>query len=645
MIRERPRGKSNLSLPLVGVPWLAEGIALLAGVVYLIQAFLYAHTQVSILDEGSYLVKGYLFATGQYWPYQDFGPWSNHMPLAFLIPGYAQVLFGPGLRTGRYLAIFLGLLMLLGLWITVRRMGGRWWAAGVLVAVVLNPADIKIYSLAISEVLIACMLVWVLALILGEDRPTWQIMLGATLAGLMGLSRLNLIPAVPIILAYIFWQHGRRAGLWATLAGGFVLALGHAIYWPGILRLWATWTPEGLAPFLAPWRPPEATPVWNPRPGLDSRLLSFFLGLRFHFIAVVGVLASLLLWPRRRDWKSESHFRASVFLVLLFFLLFFLHAWASLGLNPQSHDVMGKNYCVFCFPLYLGFFSYVGLVLLATSAGSWRREVGGLRLVVLILLVLVLAAGIGYAAFADIEAPLQDLLDLQVPRMKALRILPGTVELRAILQAKSGLEERAFEQFSRRALPSISGFLFGVLILLVAWAIVRLLRLRRAGTELSAGWMAITVLLVAGLVLSPSVVLGSGYRNYDCDGDVIERFEQVGAQLAGSIPAGALVYWSGGNSAVPLLYLKDASIFPPQINSSYTLRLDGDPDALSRYGFWNEDLAKRWANAADVILIEERLFGGWLGELTESSDFDELQPTLPTAPCRNEASIHIFMRK
>jgi len=153
------------------------------------------------------------------------------------------------------------------------------------------------------------------------------------------------------------------------------------------------------------------------------------------------------------------------------------------------------------------------------------------------------------------------------------------------------------------------------------------------------------VLLVAGLVLSPSVVLGSGYRNYDCDGDVIERFDQVGAQLAGSIPAGALVYWSGGNSAVPLLYLKDASIFPPQINSSYTLRLDGDPDDLSRYGFWNEDLAKRWANDADVILIEERLFGGWLGELTESSDFDELQPTLPTAPCRDEASIHIFVRK
>jgi len=92
------------------------------------------------------------------------------------------------------------------------------------------------------------------------------------------------------------------------------------------------------------------------------------MAIRFHFAGTIGVLVTLLLWPKRRDWKSESHFRACVFLVILFGLLFFLHAWASLGLNPQSHDAMGKNYCVFCFPLYLGFFSFVGLILVAASA-------------------------------------------------------------------------------------------------------------------------------------------------------------------------------------------------------------------------------------------------------------------------------------
>ena len=92
--------------------WTAEAIAVLAGFAYLVQAVIYAHSQESILDEGAYLYKGYLFATGRYTPYQDYGPWSNHMPLSFLIPGAVQVLIEPGLRTARYFAIFLGLLML-----------------------------------------------------------------------------------------------------------------------------------------------------------------------------------------------------------------------------------------------------------------------------------------------------------------------------------------------------------------------------------------------------------------------------------------------------------------------------------------------------------------------------------------------------
>jgi hypothetical protein len=125
MLRERAPREKAINLPLVRVPWLAEGLALVAGIAYLFQALRYAHTQVMILDEGSYLVKGFLFATGQYWPFQDYGPWTNHMPLAFLIPGYAQVLFGPGLRTGRYLAVFLAALML---WACGSRSGA--WAAG-----------------------------------------------------------------------------------------------------------------------------------------------------------------------------------------------------------------------------------------------------------------------------------------------------------------------------------------------------------------------------------------------------------------------------------------------------------------------------------------------------------------------------------
>ena len=73
------------------LPWLPELLAGLAGIVYLVQSVSLAFTQWSVIDEGNYIYKGWLFATGQYVPFQDYGPWTNHMPLSFLIFGYSTL--------------------------------------------------------------------------------------------------------------------------------------------------------------------------------------------------------------------------------------------------------------------------------------------------------------------------------------------------------------------------------------------------------------------------------------------------------------------------------------------------------------------------------------------------------------------------
>ena len=65
--------------------WAAEALALLGLAVYLIQSVLFAYNTVSNLDEGSYLLKGYLFATGQYRPFEA-GISTGKAPLSFLIP-------------------------------------------------------------------------------------------------------------------------------------------------------------------------------------------------------------------------------------------------------------------------------------------------------------------------------------------------------------------------------------------------------------------------------------------------------------------------------------------------------------------------------------------------------------------------------
>jgi hypothetical protein len=140
--------------------------------------------------------------------------------------------------------------------------------------------------------------------------------------------------------------------------------------------------------------------------------------------------------------------------------------------------------------------------------------------------------------------------------------------------------------------------------------------------------------------------LGGGYRDYDCDGDVLSSYDSVGRHLASEIPDGALIYWKGGLSPAPLLYLDDFEIYPPLLNGDYTLRESGDPEALVKYGFWTEDLARQWLEDATVILIEEKRFGDVpIDNAIGSGKFFELSPSPPQVPCKPDSVIHIFLRE
>ncbi|HEX6305746.1 MAG TPA: glycosyltransferase family 39 protein [Anaerolineales bacterium] len=650
-------------------------ISLLGGLVYLVQSLVYAHSQFSLLDEGAYLIKGYLYATGEYHLYQDYGPWANHMPLAFLVPGYAQLLFGPGLATGRYLAIISGVLSLLGLWILACRLGGHRWGALAVWALALNPALIKLYSLANSQALVASILVWVLVLTLGQERHLWQVLLGSALAGLMLLARINMAPVLGLLVLYLFWLHGWRTGLAAALAALLPVVIGHAMYWPGILRIWAHWLPTDAFTFLRPWgHPPGSAPSWRPEVTLTMRATSFFHGLRYHFLALAGAVAAVLFWPSRGDWKTSGLFKTAVFLLVSLLVMVLAHMWASLG----------QNYCVFCFSVYLSFFSGLGLLSLVVIFTARRAWISPYPPWLVAIILLTITTGIGFSAHADLGNQLvpgdllRAVLAFQVPRIRDLQIQPGSIAIWGLLSNRYGLDYSQVIQRTSLAAQmlatTLAGLLFGVGLLAVARILVTSRRsnwrnheqapstAQLRGTSSSQGpfgrllssgnpsrsshtaSLALVIMLLVGFFLSPTAILGAGFRTYDCGCDVIQRYAAAGAHLAQYVPAGSRLYWDGGDSAVPLLYLQDVEIYPAQINGDYSYRLGGDPDALRRYGFWSQELAHRWAPEADIILVEAQKYRGWLRELLESGNYDELPATPPLLDCRNNSEIHIFKK-
>lgn len=598
--------------------WTASVVAWLGVLVYLIQAILFAHTTISNLDEGAYLLKGILFATGKYHPF-DPGISTNKAPLAFLIPGYIQLLFGAGLRTGRYLAVCFGAMTVIGAWVAARNIGGKWLAAGTVWVFAFSPMIIKIYSGGATQSTIACMLAWALVFSLGEKHSAIQLAFAGFLAGLMILVRQNMVPVLPLLAMYALWEHGWRKASILFASGLAVVVLLHVIYWPTILQLW-DWVPFVQLPAEVTYHG-GGTLSWDPDIALVSRVLSVFQAIRFHFVAVVGSIAAFLLWPKSGNWKSQTDFRMGVFLLALFWGLVIMHSMAAIGLD----------YCVFCFTPYIAFFNVAGILLVVVLAKSWNWQSSNLNQILSVVILLIISTGIGFSAFEDIGTA---LLNLPAPRMRDSRFLPGFVTWWDILSGKFHINNNLAMKYA----STFFGFIVGGLIILTGFFVWRLV-LRN---KIKFGSFIVPVILIIGLVMSPVLHGSAGAR--DCKTDVILANEQIGNYLRTIIPQGSLVYWNGGLSAAPLLYLPGVDIFPAQINNGYSFRGNGDTAELVKFGFWNEEMDAEWKATANFFIIESGRYTSEWKEFLTPNQFVEFERSPLNTSCLDESQLRIFRR-
>lgn len=600
-------------------PFLADYLSLAGMFAYAGVMWHFVHVQFSVLDEGLYLYKGWLLASGVYTPFQDNGLWMNQMPLSYLIPGGVQVLFGPGLLTGRMFAFALALFSILGWWLTARRLGGRWAALAVVWAMALNPAAARMSALAASQGLVAALLAWTMFFALGSDRKGWQLFLGGLLAGIVVMVRINLLLLLPLLGLYVLFSRPklRWGGFFFILAGMLVSFGGtHALYWPNILRLWARWLP---LPFLADFFPPPNLPVWKPDTAFLLRVASFFLAFRAHFAALMGSLAAMVFWPQRGKMKEE---KAAMFLLLFFLSSFLLHAWAALG----------NEYCIFCFQTYTTFYAGIGLLLMAVTLPRWNGNPPLWRKLLGALAMLTLLGGMGYSA----EGLVRDSLPENFYKRLMSLPMPGFdgAQIWQVFANKFGLEYEQVSDAVQAGFPVIVAAAFGLLIFFAG----RILGGSKHGFR--AGFV---VLILIGTLCAPSPFIAGEYKAYDCPADVLPSYQAAGAALTQVVPPGAKVYWAG-YSPVTLLYLPGIEILPGQLHGVYSLRISEDDAALRRYGWWNQPLAEAWLAQADFVLMEQRDLER--ESLTEAQldDFELVLQTVPQS-CRPGSAVLVYRRK
>lgn len=610
--------------------WLPAVLTVAGFLTYILQAIDTARTKTSFLDEGLYVYKGWLFATGRYVPFQEYGPWTNHAVLSFLIPGYIQKWFGPGLDVARYFMILLAVFTLLGLWVFARRWGGRWWAAAAVWVIALNPASIKVYTMALSEGLIAVMLVWMLVLTVGDRRSVWQLMLGAGLAGLMILTRENMIFVLPLLFLYLLWQYGWKTGLLALASGIAVFAIGTVWYWPEVLRLWAIRLPTPAAPVLAPvvdlnqWQPPATAygeSVEIVETPTDYRVfLYFWLPFRLHFMTLISAVVVWLLWPVQKGTRMTERMRAAIFLSVLLIVLLGAHMQASIG----------GGFCVSCILLYVGYFDFIGFLLLVVASPFLVRELSPIRRTVVLLFIATAIVSIGFTTHEDVSSAFARAMIERLDRVYVWNALLNLTGLPHLLLFRST-------------------FVLLVSLLVVLLFAAGLLGTRRFYPDQrmwlrKVGVIGLNALLILGLILSPTKVLGKGNDFFDCDGsNVLQSYERAGEYLRELIPPGSQVYWDGRINAI-FLYLPDVKIYPAQLNHNHSFFFGGDAQELLRSGLWNDVLAKQWLEEADYVLVEAGLQQDWVMEILESGKYEKLKGSPKAERCRWQSAILVFKR-
>ena len=567
------------------------------------------------------------YLKGIYSPYQEFGPITNKPPFSFYSLGISQ-LFEPGLRSGRYFAVILGIIALVGLWLTIKRLFNIRWATGVAILVSLSTALIMYSSKAMTQVVTSLLLAWLSYFILGKDRKLWQLCLGGILAVLLPLTRQNLLPLYFLILVYIAWEHGRKG--WISIGVSLsIFFLFLIFYWPGLFSTYITTylpgaTGNSILSFFNIEFPVNTSDIFsNSDRGIVQETVILFQGLRNFILPVIAAFMLLFTLPYR-DILKAKYGKVVLFLLSSFIFMVALHYYA----------IVSQNILINNFPSYLAFFWPVGFLLIPFAFTYTDRSKDG-NLIFVVLFILIFFTGLGFSLFENTS---DYLLHLQVPRFKDMHFLPGTIEITSILTDKFHLVYKSQRYF----IGLLSGFLSGLLFFAISWLAWKFVNPKFLRSSYT--WTLFSVLMVVGLIASPTRSFSGDLTIIMCNsGDILAAQEKVAGELNSVIPESSLVYYDY-STPISLLYLPGVRVFPPQINKYFYFSLSGDDRQLEKFGYWNESLANKWLREADYIILGD-LPGRTIEKNVLKKDpgkFSFLLATSNVVPCVDKTFLRVY---
>lgn len=576
-------------------------------------------TSPSIMDEGSYSFKGYLFAIGEYFPYQDYGPWTNKMPLSFMIPGWIQQFFGPSLISIRVAALVMQVIIFGSLFILGRRFFGYFGAVIAVSLFAFNPELPSFYSQGNTQIISAFLISLILVFTLGKDRKPISLLVGNLIAGILILARENMAPFVVFLDLYLIWEHGWKKAIPSIFTGAGVFILGHLFYWPGILKIWAKWMPEEITPFLDEFRKKSGGKLmWN-KDGRNTDLItslgSLTQGISSNIVNMLAAFALPWLIKPWRELSKHGLFKSYFFLLGSTIFLTIIHAMVTLN----------DGTCVYCFSSYLSFFTPIPITLLIISIRVLAEQPSKFNIVIYISLI-----GVFFVSkWFESRQALRWLTQIKIT---SIHNQSGFQFLSDVIQQNFRIDYES----SKILVPVSAGiFAFVLFMLILHWV-----KMRFTFSFLSARFLP-QGLLAFGAMLPMITNLGFFYsKPAACESNIPSDYAAATRTVDALIEDGSKVYWLGESTAI-LLGL-DNQFYPQQFNEGFSFKVGSVDDLAAQYGFWNENLAKQWSEETDYMLIEENKMNNPILLNVDFSHFQEIGQTPLVNGCDPSSYYHVY---
>jgi hypothetical protein len=421
------------------------------------------------------------------------------------------------------------------------------------------------------------------------------------------------------MFAYIFWQHGWKAGLLSMVCTGLLFLGGNAFYYPDNLKFWSMRIPSAVAPEVvkdASVQYPEGTTIPEPESSnLYRMVLYFLLTFRLHFVSLVSAVTVWLLLP-----IMTERMRAVIFLSVLLLVLYYAHIDAAFF----------GEFCISCILLYVGFFDFLGLMMLVIAVPILVKDTSLFRRILIFVVIVALTMGIGFSTHEDLSSEFAKRMIERLDGTYVWGVLVHYINLPTLVLFRVTFV-----------------LLVSALVLVIGAIALWLIQRRSNGTQPAGGrigLIALNLFLIVGLILSPTKALGAGNNFFDCDGtDVFESYQRAGAELSQVIEPGSRVYWEGRLTAI-FLYLPEVQIYAPQLNHVHSYFIGGDPDVALRGSFWNDTLAQQWLQEADYIMVQgaEKVY--LTDEMLESGDYVKVMSAPKAEKCRWQSVITVYQR-